>query len=179
MAKHSRAFRFIAAIAFAVCLPAGIAADERVSAEAFFDVSFGDLQDELATVVDEDKKGLLIMFEMEACPWCDRMKQQVLNRSRVHEYFKAHFRIITVDVEGDVPVVDFTGNEQPSKVFSLKQMRVRATPVFVFFDPAGKIMARYTGAVKNVHDFLLLGEYVVDDHYLHSGFNKFRRENQG
>ncbi len=153
-------------------------AEELVDAEDFFDISFGDLPEEVQAVEDEGKSGLLVMFEMEDCPWCVRMKQQVLNRASVQEYFHNNFRVITVDVEGDVPIVNFDGAEMLSKDFALKVLRVRATPVFVFFDFAGNELVRYTGAVKNPHDFLLLGQFVVEGHYLSTRFNRFRRANQ-
>ena len=148
------------------------------SAESFFDISFGDLPEELAMVEEEEKKALLIMFETEDCPWCTRMKQQVLNRVAIQDYFHEHFRIISVDAEGDVPMVDFDGNEVTSKSFSLQALRVRATPVFAFFDSSGEMITKYTGAVKNAYDFLLLGQYVAQGHYENTRFNQYRRANQ-
>ncbi len=148
------------------------------SAEEFFDVSFGDLKEELETVREEGKSGLLIMFETADCPWCLRMKLQVLNRVVVQNYYHQHFRVLSLDAEGDVLITNFEGNEVTSKEFSLKALRVRATPVFVFFDADGELITRYTGALKNAHDFLLLGKYVVDGHYQSTRFNQFRRDNQ-
>lgn len=148
------------------------------SAEGFFDVSFGDLTEELDIVREEDKTGILIMFESEDCPWCHRMKLAVLNRVAVQDYFRDNFRVLSLDAEGDVLITDFTGEEMTSKEFSLKAMRVRATPVFAFYDNNGELVTRYTGALKNAHDFLLLGRYVVEGHYKSTRFNKFRRENQ-
>ncbi len=147
-------------------------------AEDFFDVSFDDFQEELAIVQEEDKTGILVMFETKDCPWCVRMKQQVLNRVAVQNYFKEHFRVLTLDAEGDIPVIGFQGEELTSKDFALKNLRVRATPVFVFFDRKGELMTRYTGTLKNAHDFLLLGRFVVEGHYQSGRFNQFRRENQ-
>jgi thioredoxin-related protein len=118
------------------------------------------------------------MFETEDCPWCLRMKLQVLNRVSVQDYYHEHFRILSLDVEGDVLITDFAGNEVTSKEFSLKALRVRATPVFAFFDQNGELITRYTGALKNAHDFLLLGRYVVDGHYRDTRFSRFRRDNQ-
>ena len=148
------------------------------SADDFFDISFGDLQEELEIVQDEGKRGILMMFETKDCPWCTRMKQQVLNRVAVQDYFHENFRILSIDAEGDVPIVGFDGIEMPSKEFALSVLRVRATPVFLFFNVNAEIIAKYTGAVKNAYDFLLLGRYVVDEHYKDTRFNKFRRENQ-
>jgi thioredoxin-related protein len=148
------------------------------SAEEFFDVSFGDLTEELNLVREEDKTGVLIMFESKDCPWCHRMKLNVLNRVAVQDYFHKNFRILSLDAEGDVLITDFDGKEVTSKEFALKAMRVRATPVFAFYDKEGELVTRYTGALKNAHDFLLLGQFVVDGHYKSSRFSKFRRENQ-
>ncbi len=148
------------------------------SAEDFFDVSFGDLQEELEIIQEEDKTALLVMFETKDCPWCMRMKQTVLNRQAVQDFYHTHFRVLSLDAEGDVLITDFDGNDLTTKEFSLKAMRVRATPVFAFFDYQGKLITRYTGALKNAHDFLLLGRYVVDGHYRTTRFSQFRRENQ-
>jgi thioredoxin-related protein len=152
--------------------------DLAESAEGFFDVSFGDLSEELELAREEGKTGVLIMFETEDCPWCHRMKLTVLNRVAVQDYFHDNFRVLSLDAEGDVLVTDFTGEEMTSKEFSLKAMRVRATPVFAFYNNEGELITRYTGALKNAHDFLLLGRYVVEGHYNSTRFNKFRRENQ-
>ncbi len=146
--------------------------------EAFFDVSFGDLQEELEIIQEEDKAALLVMFETEDCPWCTRMKQTVLNRQAVQDYFHENFRVLSMDAEGDVIVTDFDGNDITTKDFSLRAMRVRATPVFAFFDHNGELMTRYTGALKNAEDFLLLGRFVAEGHYRETRFSKFRRENQ-
>ena len=163
-------------------MPSGVhAADTNVlaeDAEAFFDVSFGDLQEELEIIQDEDKAALLVMFETEDCPWCLRMKQTVLNRQAVQDYFHEKFRILNMDAEGDVLITDFDGNDVTTKEFSLRAMRVRATPVFAFFDHQGELMTRYTGALKNADDFLLLGRFVAEGHYKETRFSKFRRENQ-
>jgi thioredoxin-related protein len=142
---------------------------------SFFEETFGDLPEELAMVADEDKKALLIMFETDDCPWCMRMKQTVLNRQSVQDYYKSHFRIISLNAEGGAPIVDFDGQDTSETKFALDLLRVRATPVFAFFDADGKLLTKYTGTTKNADDFLLLGEYVVGDYYKHTRFSQYRR----
>jgi thioredoxin-related protein len=93
----------------------------------------------------------------------------------VQEYFKANFLIFTVDIEGDVVITDFRGKEVAEKDFAFKQFRVRATPVFAFFDLDGQLMARYTGATSDAREFLWLGEFVVEDHYQKTNFSRFKR----
>ncbi len=174
--------RYLRLLAIGICalgLSMPVHAEQlAASADDFFEVSFGDLQEELELSKEEGKKGIVVMFETQDCPWCLRMKQQVLNRVSVQEYYGEHFRALSMNAEGDVSVVDFDGTETTAKDFSLRVMRVRATPVFAFFDNQGELITRYTGALKNAHDFLLLGRFVADGHYKNQKFNRFRRENQ-
>lgn len=144
----------------------------------FFDQSFGDFSEELANAKEQGKTGVLIMFEMDECPFCRRMKATVLNQPEVQDYFREHFLIFPVDIEGDLEIVDFAGRTVPQKDFALRQFRVRATPVFAFFDLDGKLIARYTGATRDVQEFRWLGEYVVGGSYDETSFTRFKRERQ-
>lgn len=151
-----------------------VIAAER-SADAFFDQTFGDFSEELETARAEGKDGLLLIFEMDECPFCHRMKTTVLNQPEVQEFFGEHFLVFPVDIEGDIEVVDFAGNPTSQKDFALKQFRVRATPVFAFFDLDGNLVARYTGATKDVEEFMQLGQYVTDRAYEQTTFTKYKR----
>lgn len=141
----------------------------------FFSQSLGDFSEELEMARDENKKGILLMFEMDECPFCHRMKTTILNQSEVQEYFRKHFLIFAVDIEGDIEIVDFKGKETIEKDFAFKQNRVRATPVFAFFDLQGDRVARYTGATANQQEFMLLGQYVVEGLYKKMSFAKYKR----
>ncbi|MFW5723771.1 MAG: thioredoxin, partial [Halochromatium sp.] len=81
-----------------------------------------------------------------------------------------------VDVEGDIEIVDFEGHANSQKDFALKQFRVRATPVFAFFDLDGDLVARYTGATRDSEEFLLLGRYVVEGAYKDIPFTRYKRD---
>ena len=144
----------------------------------FFNESFGDFSEELETARDRGKKGVLIMFQQADCPFCHRMRMTVLNQSRVQDYFRKHFLIFEVDIEGDVEIVDFSGRQTIEKDFAFEQHRVRATPVFAFFDLDGDRVARYIGATTDVEEFMLLGQYVVDEIYRSMSFNRYKREQQ-
>lgn len=153
-------------------------AEVRDPGEHFFDQTFGDFSEELARAKEEGKKGVLLMFEMDECPFCHRMKTTVLNQSELQDYFKANFLIFPVDIEGDIEITDFAGNPMPQKDFALKEHRVRATPVFAFFDLEGNLVARYTGATRDAAEFMWLGEYVVEGLYKETTFPKYKRERQ-
>ncbi len=154
----------------------GVSAAVRDPGTHFFDQTFGDFSQELEAAREQGKKGILIMFEMDECPFCHRMKTTVLNQVPVQDYYKEHFLVLPMDIEGDVEITDFDGNAMKQKDFAFKQFRVRATPVFAFFDLQGKQVAKYTGATRNAEEFLLLGQYVVEKAYEKTSFTRYKRE---
>ena len=141
----------------------------------FFDSTFGDFSEELEIAKEDGKKGIMIFFEMDECPFCHRMKTTILNQQDVIDYYKQHFKIFTVDIEGDVEMTDFDGTVTTQKDFAFKKHRVRATPVLSFFDLSGQRVARYTGATSTKEEFLLLGQYVIDKQYENTSFTRFKR----
>jgi len=158
-----------------IAIAANGMAASRDPADSFFDQSLGDFSEELTMAREEGKQGILIMFEQDECPFCHRMKRQVLNQPEVQDYFKQHFLIFSVDIEGDLEITDFQGRQVTQKGFSFKQFRVRATPVFGFFDLDGKLVTRYTGATKDAQEFLWLGEFVVSGAYRETNFSRYKR----
>ncbi len=142
----------------------------------FFDQSFGNLQEERETARADGKSGLFIMFDDPDCPWCHKMKTTVLNQPRVQDYYRKHFRILRVDTRGDTLITDFEGREMAEKDYAFKVHRVRATPVFLFIGLDGRVIFRYTGATRNVEEFLWLAEYVVSGAYKNKNYTVYKRE---
>lgn len=153
-------------------------AEIRDPHQHFFQQKFGELQADLETARSEGKKGILLMFEMDECPFCERMKKTVLNQSQVQDYFREHFLIYSIDVRGGTPLSDFTGQQTTEKSFALGQ-RARATPVFIFYDLQGQPVTRFTGATQNTEEFMLLGRFVVEGHYTSMPFNVYKRQLSG
>lgn len=152
------------------------AAEVRDPYKYFFDQSLGHFNEELKLARDQGKKGILLFFEMDECPFCHYMKDNVLNQSEVQAFYKENFLNFSVDVEGDVEIVDFEGRTMAQKDFAFKINRVRATPVFAFYDLEGKRVMRYIGKTSGVREFMLLGQYVVDGAYKETKFTKYKRQ---
>ncbi len=155
---------------------AAIAVETRDPGQYFFQETFGDFSEELENARDDGKKGLLIFFEMDECPFCHFMKTKVLNSVEVQNYYREHFKIFKVDIEGDIEIVDFNGKPTTQKEFSYRQYRVRATPVIAFVNLEGQVIHRYTGRTSGPEEFMWMGEYVVDEHYKTQKFTKFKRD---
>jgi len=137
-----------------------------------------ELRDELAQAKEAGKKGILIMFEQADCPFCARMKATVLNQSEVQDFYQKNFLIFHVDIDGDIEIHDMNGKPMTEKDFAFTVNRVRATPVFLFYNLEGKPVARYTGPTSVVADFMLLGRYVVDKKYYKESFTRYKLNNK-
>jgi len=161
-------------IAFLLLLTAPAWAETRDPANNFFQPKFGDLQADLQEARKQGKQGIFLFFEMDDCPFCDRMKTTILNQSEVQNDFRAKFLLFPIDVNGDTALTDFQGNHTTEKAFALG-LRVRATPVLMFFDLDGKVMARHTGPVKDKAEFLLLGRYISEGAYATQPFTKYKQ----
>lgn len=163
-------------VAALLLLLAPMALAVAATAEGFFDQTLGDFQEDLETARAEGKQGILIMFETDDCPFCHRMKKSVLSQPEVQAYFKKHFLVLSLDIEGDVEITDFKGRTVSEADFAFKQYRVRATPVFGFFDLDGNMVARYTGATSSKDEFMWLGEYVVEGAFKKMSFSRYKRQ---
>ncbi|MDE0309367.1 MAG: thioredoxin family protein [Acidiferrobacterales bacterium] len=172
---HGVVRTFVAVLILSLAVVFQLQAEVRDPEEYFFHQSFGDLPEEVEIAKEEGQTSILVMFELNDCPWCERMKEMILNQSEVQDYFRKHFRVLMMNVEGDNLIVDFDGEEILEKDFALKHNRIRATPVFLFLDLEGSRIARYTGAAKNIEEFMLLGEYVTDGHFETTNFVRFKR----
>jgi len=148
----------------------------RDPADFFFEETFGDFREELALAREQQKQAILVFFEQEDCPFCHRMKATVLNQPQVQDYYRQHFRIFSVDIEGDLEITDFKGNHTTQKDFAFRQYNVRATPVFAFFDLDGNLIARHTGPTSDAQEFLWLGEYIVDGHFRTQSFTRYKQD---
>lgn len=168
--------RFLIAVFLLSCISNAYSAAGRDPYVFFFNETWGNFQEELAKAKEEGKKGVLLFFELDDCPWCHRMKQTVLNQPEVQEYYRKHFLNFSVDIEGDVEIVDFKGATHTQKEFAEKINRVRATPVFGFYDLEGNQVVRFTGATSSVEEFMWLGEFFIDGHYKNTNFTKYKRE---
>lgn len=144
---------------------------------SLFDQHFNDYSENLDDAIDAKKKGLFVFFHLEECPFCAKMRQNVLTQKPVIDYFKKHFLNFEVDVESDVELTNFDGNTMKEKIFAQRHNLVGATPVLAFFDLNGKRVVRHTG-FANQKDFLLLANYFVDQSYKKEPFIRYKRKHK-
>jgi thioredoxin-related protein len=155
---------------------AAVAADGTDPYKYFFNETWGDFKEELDNARQQQKKGILIFFEMDECPFCHYMKMNILNQPEVQAFYRENFLNFTVDIEGDVEITNMQGKLTKQKDFAFRENRVRATPVIAFFDLEGKRIFRHTGKTSGVEEFLLMGEYVANGSYKETSFTRYKRK---
>lgn len=160
-------------ILLCAAMPAG-AAQTRDADDHFFSLNTGDLKAELADARKAGKKALFVMFEQDGCPGCIYMKQNVLNRVDVQDFYRARFVNFSINIFGAVPLSDFAGREHTEKSYA-QSAGIKGTPTFLFYDLDGKEVVRIVGPVKDVAEFMLLGEFVSSGAYKSRKFAEYRQ----
>jgi len=163
--------RILAAAFFALALLPAHAAEGW---ETFFELSFGDLRAEAAEARKAGQRGLLVMYHFDDCPYCARMKREVLLRPEVQAYYHTRFRAIPVDKRGSQDMTDFSGKVLPEKEFA-RAAGIRVSPSFQFFAADGTLLATHAGAIYDPAEFMLLGEYVASGAYRSASFTAYKQ----
>lgn len=165
------------ALALALPLATGHAAAPARDADShFFQASFLDLPEELQLARVEGKRGLAIMFGAEECSPCKRMKRDVLSDPRVQDYYREHFRVLYLDFNGDLEVIDTAGARTTEKEYAARGVRIRGTPSFLFLGLNGEELARVYGEQRCVEEFLWLGEFVISGAHRTTDFKQYRND---
>ena len=118
-----------------------------------------DYQSEIEALASEEKF-LVLFFNQAGCPYCDKMRSRVHPTAKVMKYFTKHFIMMETDIKGNLDVVMPDGTKGTERDFA-KKNRVRATPVFIFYDKDGASALRTTGYLDPKR-FYLAGKYVVE-----------------
>lgn len=146
--------------------------------ETFFDPFLGDLRAELAEAKSSQKSGLVIMYHFEECPYCARMKREVLSQPEVQKQFHRDYSVLAIDTRGSQPVTGFDGKLLPESSYA-RSAGVRKTPTFDFHGLDGGRLYRHVGGVFDADEFLLLGRYVASGAHRSLTFAEFKQKQKG
>ena len=164
-----------AAARFLLLLVFGTAVHAAEPWEAFFDPFLGDLKSELADAEAAGKRGVMVMYHFEECPYCRRMKREVLLRPEVQRQFHRDFTVVAIDTRGSQSVTGIDGKALPEKQYA-RALGVRATPTFDFYAPGGERAYRHVGGIFDAAEFLLLERYVASGAYRSQTFAQFKEK---
>jgi len=160
----------VCCVAFLMCL-----VTLPVQAEYRAESIDNDFQGEVRSAAEDDKR-LVLFFHQAGCPYCDKMRARVHPEPSVMAYYSEHFVMMESNIKGNLDVVMPDGTAVNEVEFARK-IRVRATPVFVFYDKDASVALRTTGYLDE-KQFLLAGRYVVEGvHKTGVSFFRYVQEN--
>jgi len=161
--------------AFWIILSVGLFSVQASTSDDFFEPTLGDLSEELEVAIEDQKQAVFVFLEMDGCPFCHWMKQHILSQPQVQTYFQANFLNLSLNIDRKMDITDFQGNQYSMQEFA-HLARIRATPLMMFVNLQGQVIFRFTGKASSVEEFLWMGEYIVDKHYLQQSFIRFKQQ---
>lgn len=121
---------------------------------------------EIADDVDEASeqgKHVLLFFQLNNCPYCDRMLEEAFEAEPVTSYIQEHFDAIAINVRGDREIAFNEEISVTEKELS-EILKVRVTPAILFLDENNKPVVRVNG-YRAPERFRLVLEYVATKSY--------------
>lgn len=130
---------------------------------SWFELSFLNLAEDLQAAVDDGKRGLIVYFGQDYCPYCKALLERNLGREDIARYTRKHFDVVAIDIHGHKSVTDMQGREMDESEYAALQ-QVNFTPTLLFLDADGNEALRLQGYYPP-YKFLAALEYVADGHY--------------
>lgn len=145
--------------------------EQRVHYPGWFRLSFLNLREDLDEATRFGKRGLIVYFGQDYCPYCKALIEGNFAKHDIAQYTRRHFDVVAIDIHGSKPLVDFSGASLSESEYAARQ-RVNFTPTLIFFDVEGREALRLNGFYPP-YKFRAALEYVADGHYLKESFSDY------
>lgn len=113
------------------------------TAPSWFKESFLEIRDDVDEATAEGKH-VILFFQLNGCPYCDRMLTESFEAEPLTSYIQEHFDTIAINVGGDREIVFNEEITVIEKELS-EMLKVRATPAILFLDSDNKTVVRVNG----------------------------------
>ena len=140
------------------------AAGGRATADGALFLPTADLAATLEQARRDGRSGVAVLYEMDGCGECARLKSVTFRDESLQREFRTHFVPVSLRADEPVALRDFDGRTTTQAVFANEQ-RVFALPTLVFYDLDGIPVARQPGARWPASEWLRLARYVRDGGY--------------
>jgi thioredoxin-related protein len=149
-----------------VALTAGAARAQDASPHSidipqWFALSFLDLAEDVREAA-RDGKRVMVYFGQDGCPYCKLLMVNNFAQKSIVDKMNRHFVAVAINMWGDREVTALDGRTMGEKDFA-RAMNVQFTPTLLFFDEAGKVVARLNGYYPP-HRFEAVLDYVAGRH---------------
>ena len=137
----------------------------------WFKLSFLELASDIQEAKENHKKGIIVYFSQEYCPYCKAHLENNWGQKDIISYTQKYFDVIAINVKGQKPVVDLDGKTYTEKSFA-SRLHTDFTPSILFYNTEGKIVLRLRG-YRPPYQFRAALEYVAGDHYKREPFRHY------
>ena len=121
---------------------------------------------EIADDVDEASEAgrqVMLFFDLNGCPYCDRMLRESFETDPTSSYIQANFDVIAINIQGDREIA-FNEEISVSEKQLAEMLKVYSTPALVFLDENNKTITRVNG-YRAPERFQQVLEYVATRAY--------------
>ena len=110
---------------------------------AWFKESFLEIADDVDDA-SEAGKHVLLFFELNGCPYCDRMLEESFETEPLTSYIQANFDTIAINIQGDREIA-FNEEISVTEKELGEILKVNSTPALLFLDADNKTIVRVNG----------------------------------
>jgi thioredoxin-related protein len=134
-------------------------------------LSFLNLRDDLQEARKRKRRGLIVYFGQEYCPYCRALLEKDFGRRDIERYTQNYFDVVAIDIHGQKTVTDLQGRELTEKAYAEKE-KVNFTPTLIFYDTDAHEALRLQGYYPP-YKFSAALEYVADGYYRQESFRDY------
>ena len=131
-------------------------------APEWFKESFLEIAEDVDEATEADRH-VMLFFQLNDCPYCDRMLTESYETEPMTSYIREHFDTIAINVRGDREIAFNEEIAVTEKQLS-EVLKVAATPAILFLDENNKTVVRVNG-YRAPARFRLILEYVATQSY--------------
>jgi thioredoxin-related protein len=131
---------------------------------SWFKLSFLELNQDIAELKENQKRGLIVYFGRKDCPYCKTHLEKNWGDRGIKVYTQKYFDVIAIDVQGQRPVLDTKAKSYKTEKQFSAYLKTHFTPSLVFYDEKGDEIMRLSG-YHPPYQFRAVLEYVADKHY--------------
>jgi thioredoxin-related protein len=131
-------------------------------APSWFKQSFLEIADDVDEATEAGKH-VLLFFQLNGCPYCDRMLEESFETEPMTSYIREHFDSIAINIRGDREIA-FNEEITVTEKQLAGILKVSGTPAILFLDANNKTVVRVNG-YRAPERFRQILEFVATDSY--------------
>lgn len=145
--------------------------EDEVIYPDWFDISYGDLSDDLKEATVNGKKGIITYFGQKRCAYCKQFFETSLADTDIQNYLRKHYTVIAFDIWGIEDIIDTDGSKYTERELSI-HYKTNFTPSLVFYDEEGTPVFRLRGYYPP-YKFRAALQYVTEMFYKDESFSEY------